>query len=217
MSLVSRTLGSGYSTVAAVRKVSGIPAADVSDPDMAGLIVDASAFLHGDITQHVFYEEPVVLNAGRTRFQTRRPFIADRDVDKAITSADITVQFLKRDTLTGQVLTSATGVVTIEDAARGVFSTANALPDGYSASVEYDHYRRPLDLALADDATAYLAAHMATLRLKNTGNLARADLTGAQQKDHGNRVTSLNAHRTKYLKMYEFALGRIRGAGGVIA
>jgi hypothetical protein len=212
------TLGAGYTTPAFVRQLAGIAVASVSDTDMNAHIQTASRVLHRDLSSRHNNTVLFALNSPATRFVAPFPWVADRNVDSLVDANDVSVQFVYRDPTSGQLLTSPTGTVTVEDTERAVITTQNALPTSpnYSALITYDSYEHPIDLNDAAIAVAWLAAHFAFLRLKQPGGITVGDLTGVNTKDETHRVLAFNLQRTKFLTQYEWALRSLRGGTGVV-
>lgn len=209
-SLISRTLGAGYAAAADVRRISGIPASDADDPTLDALAVDASVIFTDLLATRVEGQPLKVMDAAKTTFQGPA-YLADLNVDKTVDAADITVRF-ERISPTGAYETSPTGTVTVTNSAQGIFTTANPLPDGYQAVVDCGYYSRPLDLTRAMRAVAFLAAHLAALRMRAPGRITRADTLGnvGASAQMGGGIAWMS-QRTKYLDAFDREMAAIRG------
>jgi peptidoglycan hydrolase-like protein with peptidoglycan-binding domain len=214
MSIVNRTLATapgGYATAAEVRALSGLSATtDISDADLNVLILKATLVAIGALTTRIDGALPTVMDAARTVFQLPTGLVADVNGDATVDTNDITVRFYKTDT-DGQTLTSATGVVTVQDAMLGVIKTASALPADYSVTVDYARYTRPLELVRAKDAVRYLAAHMAFTRVKGPGKTTLADISGVGRSDpdDGSQEQFIFKQRSRWLSLYKSEIASI--------
>lgn len=214
-SIVNPTLPAApgsYATAATVRDLSGLSATtDVSNSELNELILNATLRFIGDVTAEVngAIAEP---DSTRTTFTLPHGLIADVTADAVVDSDDLTVRFVKIGS-DGQILTASTGAVTVQDAKRGVFTTATAMPADYDCEVDYAHYFRPLMLPRAKDAVAYMSAHLAFIRMKSPGKLTRADLTGLGRTEptEQNRADVWFQTRSRWLDLYRREVQRIVG------
>lgn len=213
-SIVSRTLPAApgsYATAAQVRVLAGLSSTnDISDADLNELILDATLRLVRDITLRVQGAELEVKDTARKVFQLPTGLVADQNCDASVTADDVVVRFWKQDT-DGQILTSATGAVTVQDSLLGIVSTVNALPVDYTATIDYAHYIRPLELNDAKRAVKFLAAHFAYLRVKAPGRITRADLTAIGAADGEGRDGNMFKQRTKWGDVYRRQVATITG------
>lgn len=210
MTLITRTLGAGYGTKAEVRRISGVPVADVSDNDLDDIIVKASIALTDIIATRV-ESQPLYPTASRTSFSMGVPYVADLNVDSLVNASDVNVRFVRTNPTTGLAEEMSPGVVTLTSARYGTLSTTVALPEGWEAVADFGYYSRPLDLTRAALAVNYLAAHMAVLRMKAPGRITRADTLGAGDSGEKGALGALAAMRTKYLALFEREVAAMRG------
>ena len=219
MSIITRTLPAApgsYATAAEVRTMSGLSALnDVSDADLNEIILTATLIFTGHVTVRVQGAVPDVVDPAFKVFQLPTGLVADVNADATVDANDITVRFYKTD-VDGQILSAATGTVTVQDPLFGVIKTANALPTDYSVVIDYARYTRPLELVRAKRAVRYLAAHVAWLRVKAPGRITRADLDGIGAADttdygHGGSVFILK-HRSRWLDLYQREVQSIVGS-----
>lgn len=214
MSIVNRTLPSApgaYATAAEVRAMSGLSStSDISDADLNELILTATLMFIGHVTVRIEGAVPDVVDPAAKVFQLPTGLVADLNGDATVDANDITVRFYKTDT-DGQILTSATGTVTIQDALLGVVKTLNALPTDYSVTIDYARYTRPLELTRAKRAVRYLAAHLARIRVKSPGRITRADLagTGSSDPSDGSFESMVFRHRSVWLDQYKRELSSL--------
>lgn len=205
MSIVTRTLASApgsYATAAEIRASSGLSSiVDISDADLNDVILRATLIFIGHITVRIDGAVPTVMDADRKVFQLPTGLVADLTADAAVDANDIVVRFYKQDT-DGQILSSATGTVTVQDALFGVIKTQNALPQDYEAVVDYARYTRPLDLARAKLAVRYLATHLAITRLRAPGRVTRADVGRATAPPSNGADDAALAIRTRWIDLY---------------
>jgi hypothetical protein len=216
MSIISRTLPAApgsYATAAEVRIMSGLSATnDVSDSDLNEFILTATLIFTGHVVIRVDGAIPAIRDTARKVFQLPTGLIADQNCDATVGTDDVIVRFYKVD-VDGQILVSATGAVTIQDALLGVVMTANALPTDYSVTVDYAHYARPLELVRAKRAVRYLAAHLVWTRVKAPGRITRADITGIGRSDpdDAGRDTFIFKARSRWLDLYRKEVAGIVG------
>jgi len=211
MSIITRSLGSGYATAAEVRAVSGLSSTtDISDADLNALIVSATLQFTRDVSVRKQGAQLAVLDTARTVFQLPAGLVADVNADGDVDGDDVTLRFLKRED-DGTIATSDPGEITVQDAFYGVITTENALPEEYTAVADYSHYLRPLEYEDAKRAVRYLASHLAYLRVKGPGKLTRADLSGIGRSDadDGGRESAIYKHRSRWLDMYRHLVAAI--------
>jgi hypothetical protein len=216
MSIVNRSIAAApgsYATAAEVRAMSGLNATyDISDADLNEVILTATLIFCGHVTVRLDGAVPEVMDTARKVFQLPTGLIADQSGDATVDANDLTVRFYKVDT-DGQILTSATGTVTVQDSTLGVIKTANALPEDYYVAVDYAYYIRPLELARAKRAVRYLAAHIAHIRVKTPGRITMADIQGGLQGDGGGQTLgeATMAVRTRWIDLYRREVAAIVG------
>lgn len=211
MTLITRTLGAGYCSKAEVRRLSGVPVNDIGDTDLDDIIQKASVIFTGHVATRV-ESQPLVVMANRTTFSLGVPYVADLNVDSTVDASDITVRFTRTNPTTGLAEEMSPGVVTLTSPRYGTLSTTVALPDGWEAVADFGYYSRPLDLSKAKTAVAYLAAHLAALRMKAPGRITRADTLGAGDSRERGALNAVLETRTKFLALYERELAALRGA-----
>jgi hypothetical protein len=191
MSIITRTLGNGYATAAEVRAVSGLSSTtDISDADLNALIVSATLHFIRQVTVRKQGAKLAILDSDRKVFQLPAGLVADTDADGDVDGADLSLRFVKRDG-DGKIATTATGAVTVQDAFYGVITTANPIPEDYTAVADYSHYLRPLEYEDAKRAVRYL-----------TG-------IGRSDADDGGREAAVFKHRTRWLDMYRHLVAAI--------
>lgn len=209
LSIIDRVLGPGYGDVATVRRISGIPPSDVTDAEMEDFIQAASVILTDKLATRVDGGRLVSYAPTPTTFRIPHRYVADLNVDGVADASDIAVRFEYVDPATGAVTTSPTGTVTLSNTGDGILTTENPLPQTHRAVADYGFYSRPFDLSRARRAVAYLAAHLATLKMKAPGRITRADTQGSADTS---RAITYAEMRTKYLTLFEAVLAEMGGA-----
>lgn len=206
MTLVERTVGSGYTTATKVRNYAGLPSTtDVDDTNMATLIKYASAELHRDIaTRHNAERLTGNIDASNTVYLLPSPYIADRNLDGSVTTADLEVRTATVDATTGAI-TRSTATVSSIDARQGrvTLSAAPATTVDW-IEADWESYAHPVYVDDLERACNALVAHYVYVRNKDPSRVNLAQLKGG-------------ASETKWLDEYRRIVrgirnGELRGA-----
>lgn len=180
MTLIERTVGSGYTTATKVRNYAGLPSTtDVNDADLATFIKYASAELHRDIAvRHNAERLTGNIDGSNAVYLLPTPYVADRNLDGSVTVADLEVRTATVDSTTGAITRAAVTVSSI-DARQGRVTLQSAPASSVDwIEADYESYDGPVYVDDLERACNALVAHYVYVRNKDPSRVTLAQLKG---------------------------------------
>lgn len=212
MGLITISNGAGYTTASKVRNAMGLSATgDISDADLLTLIAYCSRLVSRDLTTRHFREKlSGTIDGSNAIFSTSEPFIADRDIDAAVTTADVAVYGVVQDDTTLTLTRSALTVSAI-DAFTGkvTLSTAPATTNDW-LEIDYESYRCPVYVDMLEHATNLLTAHFVVVRNKDPAKVTMAALMQSGGESGYSKNGVAWSQSSRFLVMYTDYLRRLR-------
>lgn len=211
MTIINRSIGSGYATASQVRAYSGVPSTtDTSDADLATLIAYASAELHRDIAiREMAVRLSGDIDGSNTTYLLPYPYVADRNLDGSVTTADVEVRTATRDADTGAI-TRSTATVSSIDARQGRVVLSSA-PASTVTFIEAD-FERYLCPVYSDDLTracVALTAHYLYVRNRDPSRVTLSQLKGSGDGVRWNS-SGASSFNSKFLDEYRRIVRTIR-------
>lgn len=187
-----------YMTMAAVRSLSGISTAELSDDEMSGFLSMAVGLFNSEVNIEIGtglqeYEEMIADETSTVVFWTRHFPIVDSDGDGAISSADISCYDAKK-----QENPTSIDVAAITDAKTGKVTLAAANDGPVYASYSYSVL--PIDSITFISCFGYFAAYLLWDRLMATVE---------SQSMGGMSITRRNYFFDRYQQMKSKMLGAV--------